>query len=262
MTLKTSGPRAPGADASARDRRVDLLWQGKPRPGRGPKPGLSLDAVVQGAIDVADREGLPSVTMNHVATRLGVATMALYRYVPGKDELLDLMIDAAAGAPPPGRGLDWRIDLAQWARANLAVLTRHPWLLESTTRRVPIGPKWMAWLEAALQALADLDLSAKEMMAVVILVDGHVRGTAQTSLGITGKAEWAARFRDVLELTSDDVRFPALRRVVTRGGFAGGHDDPRRQFEFGLQRVLDGVEAFVRARTRRRRRSKAPASGS
>jgi AcrR family transcriptional regulator len=260
MTLKTSGPRAPGAGATARGRSVGLLWQGKERPGRGPKPSLSLDAVVQGAIDVADREGLQAVTMNHVAARLGVTTMALYRYVPGKEELVDLMIDAAAGAPRPGRGLDWRIDLAQWARDNLAVLARHPWLLESTTRRVPIGPNWMGWLEAALQALADLDLSAKEMMAVVILVDGHVRGTAQTSLGVTGKEEWAARFRDVLELTSDDVRFPALRAVVTRGGFAGGRDDPRRQFEFGLQRVLDGVEAFVRARTRRRRKRKAPAS--
>jgi hypothetical protein len=131
------------------------------------------------------------------------------------------------------------------------VLHRHPWLLESTTRRVPIGPKWMGWLESALQALARQDLTAKEMMAVVILVDGHVRATAQTSLGITGEDQWAAQFRHVLELTADDARFPALRRVVTRGGFAGSRD-PRKQFEFGLQRVLDGVEVFVRTRARQR----------
>ena len=250
--------KVPPAASAARYRSVDLLWQGKARPGRGPKPGLSLDAIVQGAIDVADREGLASVTMNRVATRLGVTTMALYRYVPGKDELVDLMIDAAAGVPPPGRGLDWRTDLAQWARANLAILHRHPWLVDSTTRRVPIGPTWMGWLESALQALARQDLTAKEMMAVVILVDGHVRATAQTSLGITGQEEWAARFRHVLELTADDARFPALRRVVARGGFAGGRDDPRKQFEFGLQRVLDGVEAFVRTRARQRGQRKSP----
>jgi AcrR family transcriptional regulator len=213
-----------------------------------------LERTVRAAVDIVDAEGRGALTMGRVAEQLGVTTMALYRYVPGKEDLVDLMIDMARGAPPVSGRLGWRADLAQWARADLAVLQRHRWLLESVMGRVPIGPNWLAWVESALHALSGAGLTAKEMLAVVLLVDGHVRSTAQISLGVTGTSEWAANFGRVLETVTGDARYPALSALVAAGGFEAHADDAGESFEFGLERLLDGVDALIRARATRRRR--------
>src|SRR6266496_4469960 len=101
---------------------AELLWGQRERPSRGPKPGLSLDGIVRAAIKIADAEGLDAVSMQRVAAEFGFATMSLYRYVPGKSELIDLMIDTAIGPPPdlsviPG---GWRPKLTVWARHTWA----------------------------------------------------------------------------------------------------------------------------------------------
>lgn len=92
---------------------VALLWGARPQPTRGPKPALSLERIAQAAVQVADADGLAAVSMQRVATELGVTKMALYRYVPGKAELIALMVDTAAGQPPlldRGAG-GWRAQL-------------------------------------------------------------------------------------------------------------------------------------------------------
>ncbi|MGH1552145.1 TetR/AcrR family transcriptional regulator [Streptomyces sp. L7] len=92
----TSRPASGGQESSGSgdiDRTLELLWDTGPRPSRGPKPGLSVDRIVDAAIRIADEEGLDAVSMRRVATDLGTGAMSLYRYVPGKAELLDLMLD-------------------------------------------------------------------------------------------------------------------------------------------------------------------------
>src|ERR1700729_1512024 len=91
-----SGRMEPMAPPTA----LDLLWGTRDRPRRGPRPSLSLDRIVAEAIALADEEGLANLSMQHLAERLGCAKMALYRYVPGKSELVALMVDAALGDPP------------------------------------------------------------------------------------------------------------------------------------------------------------------
>ena len=71
-----------------------LLWGRRERPTRGPKPALDIERIVRAGVEVADAEGLEALSMRKVAGRLGVGTMSLYRYVPSKQELLDLMFDA------------------------------------------------------------------------------------------------------------------------------------------------------------------------
>jgi hypothetical protein len=132
--------------------------------------------------------------------------------------------------------------------ADLADLQRHRWLLESVKGRVPIGPNWLAWVESALRALSGTGLHAKEMLAVILLVDGDVRSTAQISLGVTGMGEWADNFGRVLETVTGDERYPSLTALVAAGGFDARADGAEDTFEFGLERLLDGVEALVRAR--------------
>src|SRR6202041_553797 len=87
-------------EAMAAPTALDLLWGASDRPRRGPRPSLSLERIVTEAISLADAEGLAGLSMQHLAERLGCAKMALYRYVPGKSELVALMVDTALGDPP------------------------------------------------------------------------------------------------------------------------------------------------------------------
>jgi AcrR family transcriptional regulator len=245
---------------------LELLWGPGERASRGPKPALSIERIVSSAIAIADREGLAALTMRRVADEVRFTTMALYRYVPSKDELIDLMVDAAIGPPPsPDPGDDWESELERWAREDLAILQRHPWLLELVAR-APQGPNWFAWFEWALRALSATGLSASEMVAMVGLVDGHVRATAQVFLGLARAEQgdgtpdaWGSGFAAALEKVIGDQRFPVLTHVAASGAFDKDFAPSDNDFEFGLQRLLDGIEAYIHGKaTPQRPRRSAP----
>lgn len=116
---------------------VAAMWRLRETPRRGPKPSLTLDDIVGAAIEIADAEDLAAVSMARVAERLGNSTMALYRHVKSKDELLVIMSDAALERPEPmPEDVDWRTGLTFWADGVLTAIRRHRWYA-----KVPIsGP--------------------------------------------------------------------------------------------------------------------------
>ena len=251
---KPAESRSSVRDAAAgRSASHALLWGGRAPAVRGPKPVLTLDAVVRAAIEVADADGIDALTMTRVAKRLDATTMAIYRYVPGKDELIDLMNDRALGPPPSVGAGSWRTEMARWARASLSRFQGRTWLLETAPQRVPIGPNWLGWLDAGLQALERSGLPPHEMIYAVMLVDGHVRATAELSSGPAGTKRWARDFGRVLASVIGDARFPALTRIAAANGFARAPSSAENPFEFGLERILDGLEARGAALKSRRR---------
>ena len=140
---------------------TELLWGRQPAPSRGPKPAITLTGIAEAAIRIADAEGLDAVSMQRIAGELPVTKMALYRYVPGKTELLAVMSDLAMGAPPERPGLAWRAALQTWAMDLYAGFTRHPWLLQSTIGRRLLGPNELAWMEQGLTSdLTDVFLAS------------------------------------------------------------------------------------------------------
>ena len=193
---------------------LDLLWGTRDRPRRGPRPSLSLDRIVAEAIALADAEGLASLSMQHLAERLGCAKMALYRYVPGKSELVALMVDAALGDPPeappqtaqagrttrsaqtrtPGEQ-QWRTVLRLWATTIDARYRLHPWAIDATAGARPTGPHEMAWMETALAALAGTGLTGPERLDAVALLNGHVRSLVQVTrpASTISRRRWPAR---------------------------------------------------------------------
>jgi AcrR family transcriptional regulator len=244
-----------GGPASARA--MELLWGTKPAPSRGRKPGMTVERIVAAAIAIADAEGLDALSMRRVADALGVGTMSLYRYLPGKAELYELMLDAAigAGAPAEPAPAGWRASLAAFARQSLAGYRRHPWLLEASPSRGLMGPNQTAALEALLRTIAGIGLSGGEMMAVVGLVLSYVRGQARQAAeaaparsGVSDERFWR-EFAPLLTPHLDPARFPTLA-AVWHGTADGGEPVWADEFEFGLERVLDGVEAFVDGRSR------------
>jgi AcrR family transcriptional regulator len=240
-------------------RSLALLWRTQDGTGRRSRSGLSVDRIVAAAIEIADAEGLGALSMRRVAERLGVGTMSLYTHVPGKAELIDVMLDTVYGEIPvtddePG---GWRAKLERVARHNWELYHRHPWLLQVVTSRPPLGPNAIAKYEYELRAVDGIGLDDIEMDAVVTLIGGHVEGTARRALDAalaeqhTGMTEeqWWQVHAPLLSRIVDFRRYPTASRVGSAAGEAhGAAFNPDHAFEFGLQRVLDGIEAFIAAR--------------
>lgn len=277
------------------DRTVELLWR-KPRD-PAPRQGLSVDAIVRAAVEIADVDGIEALSMRRVGERLGFTSMSLYRHVPGKAQLVELMCDAVLadttpGAAPgtggasgqaagdvgstsgeaeageaagtteaaTGEGVaaagtsasaahGWREALEGWARRGWALRLRHPWLAGARDSRHIPGPNSVANFEYALSTVAKSGLKPAEMVAVVGLVGRFVDSEAARAAEIarverhTGVSEeewWGAR----QSLYENLHRYPTLTHIWE----AGGYDEPEDSFEFGLRRVLDGVEALIRER--------------
>jgi AcrR family transcriptional regulator len=231
---------------------VELLWGPRPQPTRGPKPALSLERIAQAAIQVADAEGLAAVSMQRVAAELGFTKMAMYRYVPGKAELIALMVDTAADAPPrlDGGSGDWRAQLGQWARRLLALLQRHPWLLEATVGPRIMGPNELGWLERAVAALDGTGLDGGERMDAVVVILGHVRTIAQQSRTATGppqdnpEEQLGAVIAELLRTHGN--RYPALTAALASAITHGSQD---KALEFGLETIFDGLGVLIAQRS-------------
>jgi hypothetical protein len=176
--------------------------------------------------------------------------MSLYRYVAAKDELLALMVDAAFDVPvaAPAPGEDWRAGLARWAWTYHDALRRHPWVLQVEMSRPPVAPNQTAWLEDGLRSLGRTGLTEAEKLSVMLLLSGYVRNEAALTadFGTAGQEIMPTWGRQLATLT-DPERFPALHTALASGVF--DHDDePDDEFVFGLERVLDGIDALVRER--------------
>ncbi|WP_049573060.1 TetR/AcrR family transcriptional regulator [Nonomuraea sp. SBT364] len=230
------------------------------RAGDGPPPAvaeskgaLTVDRIVRAAIAIADAEGLEALSMRRVATALDAGTMSLYRHVPGKEELIDLMAGYVLGRaepPLPATG-GWRERVEAYARAMWALYHRHPWLLRILTvtrpRLVPNGLARTEWLLRGVEGLSD-DLPT--MLRAAVTVTGYVQGMAmflvndqqaEQRTGV-GKDEWwqanRGRFHDLVT----GGPYPILARIAESGEDDAGLEE---EFEFGLQRLLDGLAAHL-----------------
>ncbi|MGS2640096.1 TetR/AcrR family transcriptional regulator [Streptosporangium sp. G12] len=220
---------------------------------REPQDGLSTGRIVRTAIRVADAEGLDALSMRRVAAELGAGTMSPYRYVPGKDTLIELMVEAVFGEsapcdPVPG---DWRAGLELAARREWAMYSRHPWVLRViATPQPPLGPNVLADVERSMRAVDGLGLDLMTMHRVAIMVSAHVQGWAlllvnevesERRTGVTMRQRRALK-APMLQEILESGRFPMLSRLHEERGDAIDLDE---WFEFGLRRLLDGLAVLI-----------------
>ncbi len=165
---------------------IQAAWGLRPRPHKGPKRGLTLAGIVDAAVRVADTDGIDAVSMSRVAKEIGVSTMALYRYVDTKNELLTLMVDAAIGPPPElDDELGWRRGLEQWAAAVRDALLARPWTVQLVTAYgPPATPNQLAWLDQSLRMLRGTGLSEPEKVATSLLISGLVRSQVSVEVAL------------------------------------------------------------------------------
>ena len=244
-------------------RTLELLWRepGYGVSGRGPKQGRTIDEIVTAAIELADTAGLEAVTMRRVAQVLDVAPMSLYTYVPGKAELLDLMLDTVYRQMPRAdhAGEPWRTRVDAIARENRALFDRHPWVAAVSTVRPPLGPGLMAKYEHELRAFEGLGLDDVEMDAALTYLLSFVQVAAQAALdartahhdSAMSDEQWWAANGPLLARVFDEASYPTAARVgATAGAAHGAAYHPEHAYDFGLQRVLDGLRVLIEARLR------------
>ena len=223
---------------------LNLLWEEKREPSRGPKPALDIRQIAETAIAIADSEGLDAVSMQRVAQACGVATMALYRYVPDKAGLLALMIDIGLSDLPVLDDIHdgWRVQLEHWARQLWAIFRAHPWSLRATASIRILGPNELGWFEAAVRALSVSALSGAEKVDAVEAIVAFIRGRAFLFTGTPSQqySQSASQTQNHLpELLHNYAnRFPSLAEAEESGAFSTSEPG---DLEFGLHLLLDGL---------------------
>ncbi|UED85981.1 TetR/AcrR family transcriptional regulator [Streptomyces profundus] len=235
---------------------LDLLWRTHTPGTRGPRGSLSVDQIVQVAVDIADAEGVAGVSLRRIAQVLGVTSMTLYRYVPSKDDLLDLMFEMASGQPDTTDWpTDWRGRLRAWCHATRQALLSRPWMFDIPIGAPPMGPNNLAWMEVALAALDDTALTEDDMMGVLMILTGFVVGEARQEVTMTSASartgvsyqDWGHIYARMLRRVLTDDRYPTVAHVVKTGTFDSGAT-AEEDFEYGLGFLLDSVAAQIQRR--------------
>ncbi len=232
------------------------LWRLSTPERLGRPAELDVDRVVRAAVELADREGLAGVTLSKVAKALGFTAMSLYRHVGSKDELVVLMEDYANGPPPEldvGEG-HWRAGLREWAVLLRAVHDRRPWLAHVPLSGPPGGPNAVGWLDLGLRTLRDTGLSWGQKTGIMTLLSGFVRHTnlmarqleeARRDTGLN-QAQVERGYGRALAHFVDPNRFPEAAKLFAAGVFEEPPEQPADpDFTFGLDLILDGVEAAI-----------------
>ena len=242
-------------------RTLQLLWRDPAAiPRHGPRQGLSIDAVVDAATELADAQGLDAVTMRQVAQALGVVPMTLYTYVPSKAELLDLMLDAAYARMPrtDTSGQPWRERLAAIAAENRHLFEIHPWAAVVSTIRPPLGPGQMAKYQHELSAFDGLGLDDVTVDDCLTYLLSFVQACARAAAdardtqreSAMDDGQWWAANAPLLTRVLDENTYPTAARVGAAAGAAHGSAyNPGHAYHFGLPRVLDGLAALIDNRT-------------
>ncbi|MFF2964647.1 TetR/AcrR family transcriptional regulator C-terminal domain-containing protein [Streptomyces sp. NPDC057963] len=225
---------------------------GRERP-RTPHHGLTRDRIISAAIALADIEGIAALSMRRVATDFGVSTMALYRHVPSKGELVRLMSESVFNGEPLGPRLPgWRAQLEREAWWLWGLYQRHPWLARamSALTRPMASPHAMRYTERVLSALKGLGLTPTQIIHVHLALLGYAQGVAAAvelesqawqETGMTPE-EWMASNEPRMETIQAAGSFPTLSTLFGREEFDLELDT---LFEFGLARMLDGVESLI-----------------
>jgi len=238
---------------------LDLLWGRRERGKRGPRAGLSADAIVAAAMRVADAEGLEAVSMARVAHELGFTTMSLYRHVANKEELLQLMWNASAlGAEDLViEGDDWRSRLRTWAIIQRDMLDRHPWITQMPMAAPPVAPNSLHFVEHGLATLDDTGLADADKLRIIGLLSSYTLSEARMA-NDAARAAAAAQaaagdgdgpsgppvpFESLLRELLDEQTWPRLYRIAWTPGAATVSE--RDEFLFGIDRILDGVAALI-----------------
>jgi AcrR family transcriptional regulator len=203
---------------------------------------LTRERVVAAGVELADRDGIESISMRRLAQELGVEAMSLYTHVRNKDDLLDGMVDAVIGEIPTSvDGADWKTSLRQMALAARGIVLTHPWAPGPIQSRTTPGPATMRYVNTVLGVLREGGFTIAQTHHALHILGSRLLGFTQDLFDDSGdlEPETAASLASELGAALPYVAEMAL--AVTHGGALGRCDDDN-EFEFALDLILDGLD--------------------
>ncbi|PJE93977.1 TetR family transcriptional regulator [Streptomyces carminius] len=236
--------------AGGRSPRPEVIWARPERTGRGPRPAHTRAEIAGAAVRVADADGIEAVSMRRVAAEVGCGTMSLYNYVPRKEDLYELMVDAVSAehdltSLPTG---DWRADMLTVARDTRALLRRHPWLTRLLSSAYGFTPHSLRYLERCMAALEGLDAPGGTKLELLAMINSSVLAFVSDELAVAERARavpWSPEEEQAVrgaylagELGSG--HYPHLAAAFAENP---GPTDYDAAFERAVGRILD---AFAR----------------
>jgi len=224
-----------------------LVWGFPPPSRRGPRPAYTVTQVVEAAMALADEEGVAGLSLPKIARRLDLTPNALYRYVSAKDELVLLLVDAATGPPPDDLPDEWRAGAAAWTRALIGRYLARPWLVDLPIRGAPVTPNLLGWLESLLRVLTGTGLPTGDLLSSAVLLDSYARSIAGLANDLAASEAPPVQSPEVtgfLYPLLAERGYPLIAAMLMGGDYADSPVGP--DIEFGLNRILDGIEQLVR----------------
>jgi AcrR family transcriptional regulator len=223
---------------------------------RGPQPAYSRDQIAAAAVEIADAEGLRAVSMRRIAAELGSGTASLYRYITKKDELLDLMSEAVLEVErlPKSSG-SWRADLRKIAYHIRAMTLQHPWTIGISTFRSAMGPNTLRCLELTLSVIDNLGLDIDEMLVISNTLFTFARGYAAGEIAEVeasrrsglNREQWMRGRAEHTRAILTTGKYPMFARVVKDAMAPHDPDAAEHGFAFGLEHLLNGIDARITA---------------
>lgn len=231
---------------AGRPARPEVIWSRPERAGRGPRPAYTRADIAAAAVRLADAGGLDAVSMRHVAAELGCGTMSLYNYVPRKEDLHELMVDAVSGEhelwEPSG---DWRADMLRVGHQSRDLMRRHTWLPRLMSGVYGFSPNVLRYLEHCLGCLDPLEASYGTKMELIAMVNAVVTVYVSNELAVaerTRSLPWSEEQETAVRIAylGSQIATGAYPRLAASFTEDAGPIDLEAVFERALGRVLDG----------------------
>ncbi|TCZ75257.1 TetR/AcrR family transcriptional regulator [Paenibacillus albiflavus] len=235
---------------------IALSWGFIKQPKRGPKGELSIDKIVDAAIQIANQDGLAAVSMNRVASSLGFTPMSLYRYITSKEDLLVLMQEAVCRieVPPLDETIGWREEMRQYVLNSIRLFQIYPWMGDIPVSGIPMTPNNLDFVNWALRTVRHFQLSDYEKMSILLLLSSYAKSVGKLSADFEQAMKAGATldtirgndYTGALKQLVTFERYPYLYHVVQSGVYTGDMEpDEIDDFDFGLERILDGIEHYL-----------------
>lgn len=231
---------------AGRPAQPEVIWARPERTGRGPKPAFTRADIAAAAVRLADAGGLDAVSMRHVAGELGCGTMSLYNYVPRKEDLYELMVDAVSGEhelwEPSG---DWRAEMRRVALQTRALLHRHPWMPRLMSPVYGFSPNALRYLEHCMACMDSFDAPYGTKMELLGMLNGCVTVYVSSELAAAERARslpWSMEQENAVRgaYFGSQVATGAYPRLAAAFAEDPGPIDMEAVFLRMLDRVLDG----------------------
>ncbi|HEV8066077.1 MAG TPA: TetR/AcrR family transcriptional regulator C-terminal domain-containing protein [Acidimicrobiales bacterium] len=215
---------------------------------------LSRTRVLEAALAIADSSGLEALTMRRLGLELGVEAMSLYNHVRDKDDILDGILDLVlTEVDLSPRGKDWAEETRKCAISFHDAMVRHRWacgLILSPTD-VHVLPTRIIYIESVLRRFRDAGFSAEAAYHGYHAIDSHILGFTLWALGHSLPADYPSDFLATYLADFPFDQYPYLLEHYQQH-VAGLAEDGEREFEFGLDLILDGLERIRRPQPNRR----------